>query len=63
MIWAIVIGGVVVYVVTSYVVVARWLDDSPGPAGLGWLAWPASPIILPLVGLGMLKALIHNWTR
>lgn len=48
MITTLIIGGVVVYIVASYVVVGKFLSDSPGPAGLGWLAFPIAPLLLPM---------------
>ena len=56
----VIIGGVVIYIVGSYVVMAKWLTDSPGPAGLGWLAWPAAPLIMPVVGWELFKGFMRK---
>lgn len=60
MITALIIGGAVVYVVGSYVIVARWLTDNPGPAGLGWLVLPIAPLIIPMVGWQFFKAFMRR---
>lgn len=41
-------GGILIYIIGSYVLVYRFLKKSPGPAGLGMLALPAAPLFGPL---------------
>lgn len=52
MIVAIVVGVGLVYVIGSYVLMARDLNKSAGPGGLGWLALPAAPLVAPFIILG-----------
>jgi hypothetical protein len=62
MVTALIIGGVVVYVVGSYVWMAHTLSDKgmgAGPGGLGWLAFPAAPIIVPMVGWQLFKGFMR----
>ncbi|HVI42674.1 MAG TPA: hypothetical protein VM577_18650 [Anaerovoracaceae bacterium] len=49
-----IIGGLVVYAVGSYYFIGRDLIKSPGPAGLGILAIPFAPLLLPMaIGYGI----------
>jgi hypothetical protein len=49
MTWTIAGVCLLVYIVGSYVLMYRSLKNSPGPSGLGWLAFPAAPLMGPML--------------
>ena len=57
MTWLLISGGLLVYIAGFYYFMYKSLLKSPGPAGLGWFAFPAAPIIGIAVGVMLLPHL------
>jgi hypothetical protein len=49
-----IVGGLLVYIAGSYIIMYRSLSKSAGPPGLGWFAFPAAPLVVPVMIVAVL---------
>jgi hypothetical protein len=63
MTWWLIGGGLLVYIAGSYFLCYRFLKASPGPGGLGWLAFPVAPLMGPFIIWGAFCGLMRRVFR
>lgn len=56
----IILVGTGIYIIGCYTAVFYMLKKSPGPSGLGWLAFPAAPLFGPILIGAVLKSFFRR---